>query len=139
MTDLDSTATDYVPNDAARLCGCSVDTIRRYRRDGRFPNAYRSGDEPNSPWRIPLADLIGAGLFNPETVAPEPFASRPGSTETQIDRRQHSESSRLSDALEQIAWLRQQNQRQLEVIDRLMAPASTPLRLLPPADERATA
>ena len=47
--------------EAARLAGCSKDTIVRARRSGRFPNA-RLRDRR---WVIPSDDLIEAGLCRP--------------------------------------------------------------------------
>ena len=47
--------------EAARLAGCSKDTIVRARRSGRFPNA-RLRDRR---WAIPTDDLITAGLYQP--------------------------------------------------------------------------
>jgi hypothetical protein len=51
--------------EAARTCGVSVSTIRRYLAAGRFPGAH----QPPSPipgqrglWRIPTQDLLAAGL-----------------------------------------------------------------------------
>ncbi|MHB1865619.1 MAG: helix-turn-helix domain-containing protein [Candidatus Saccharimonadales bacterium] len=53
--------------EAARLAGCSKDTIVRARRSGRFPNA-RLRDRR---WVIPSDDLIDAGLYRPqEATAP---------------------------------------------------------------------
>ncbi len=57
--------------DAARLAGCSKDTIVRARRNGRFPHA-RLRDHR---WVIPLDDLLAAGLYrpvNPDGPAPPP-------------------------------------------------------------------
>ena len=47
--------------EAARLAGCSKDTIVRARRSGRFPNA-RLRDRR---WAIPTDDLVAAGLYHP--------------------------------------------------------------------------
>jgi hypothetical protein len=51
--------------EAARMCGVSASTIRRYLAAGRFPGAH----QPPSPipgqrglWRIPTQDLLAAGL-----------------------------------------------------------------------------
>lgn len=46
---------------AARACGVSDETIRRRLRARRLPNAVR---EPGAAgaWRIPLRDLLDAGL-----------------------------------------------------------------------------
>ena len=51
--------------EAARLVGCSKDTIVRARRSGRFPNA-RLRDRR---WVIPSDDLIDAGLYRPQEAA----------------------------------------------------------------------
>jgi excisionase family DNA binding protein len=56
--------------EAARLAGCSKDTIVRARRNGRFPNA-RLRDRR---WAIPTDDLAAAGFYHPEgheTTGPE--------------------------------------------------------------------
>ena len=47
--------------EAARLVGCSRDTIVRARRSGRFPNARLD----NGRWTIPADDLVDAGLCQP--------------------------------------------------------------------------
>jgi transcriptional regulator with XRE-family HTH domain len=51
--------------EAARLCGLSTSTIRRYLRGGRFPGARQDPSSvPGQPgqWRIPTEDLLEAGL-----------------------------------------------------------------------------
>lgn len=60
--------TSYTLTEAAHVTGKSRVTIRRWLDSGRFPMAFRdetSGDNP-PPWRIPLTDLVAAGL----TVSP---------------------------------------------------------------------
>lgn len=47
--------------EAAQICCVSDDTIRRRLRDGAMPSAARIG-QPNGPWRIPISDLVAAGL-----------------------------------------------------------------------------
>ncbi len=47
--------------EAAERMGVSVDTIRRRLRAGELPRAARETGS-NAPWRIPLGDLIAAGL-----------------------------------------------------------------------------
>ena len=47
--------------EAARMAGCSKDTIVRARRNGRFPGA-RLRDHR---WAIPTDDLLAAGLYHP--------------------------------------------------------------------------
>lgn len=53
---------------AARECGVSADTIRRRLKADAFPNADRSGKQ--GAWRIPVEDLIGAGLTPGKPSAP---------------------------------------------------------------------
>ncbi len=65
--------------EAARLAGCSRDTIVRARRAGRFPNARFEKDR----WTIPSGDLVAAGLCQPADhgtlpVAPTDDAKQPG-------------------------------------------------------------
>jgi Helix-turn-helix domain len=51
--------------EAARLCGVSTSTIRRYLAAGRFPTAHQQPSPSagrRGPWRIPTQDLLGAGL-----------------------------------------------------------------------------
>jgi hypothetical protein len=51
--------------EAARLCGVSVSTIRRYLAAGRFPSAHQQPSPisgQRGPWRIPTQDLLAAGL-----------------------------------------------------------------------------
>ena len=47
--------------EAARLAGCSKDTIARARRNGRFPHARLCDHR----WAIPVDDLLTAGLYRP--------------------------------------------------------------------------
>lgn len=59
--------------EAARVCGVSASTIRRYLRAGRFPSAQQApSPAPGQPgqWRIPTQDLLGAGL---DRRRPTPF------------------------------------------------------------------
>jgi hypothetical protein len=63
--------------EAARLVGCSRDTIVRARRSGRFPNARLE----NGRWTIPADDLLAAGLYQPseqvDGPAPGPHSATP--------------------------------------------------------------
>lgn len=47
--------------EAARLCGCSVDSIRRRQNEGDFPNARLD----DGAWMIPVSDLVAAGHLDP--------------------------------------------------------------------------
>jgi hypothetical protein len=63
--------------EAARLAGCSRDTIVRARRSGRFPNARLD----NGRWMIPADDLVDTGLWQPperiDGPAPGPRSAAP--------------------------------------------------------------
>ena len=51
--------------EAARTCGVSVSTIRRYLAAGRFPGAHQQPSPipgQRGLWRIPTQDLLAAGL-----------------------------------------------------------------------------
>lgn len=68
--------------EAARLAGCSRDTIVRARRSGRLPNARLQ----DGHWAIPATDLVAAGLYRPpesgDTPTPEtPPCDIPAGTE----------------------------------------------------------
>ena len=61
--------------DAARLSGCSKDTIVRARRNGRFPHARLQDHR----WAIPLDDLLAAGLYRPvDPDGPASLRGEPG-------------------------------------------------------------
>ncbi len=66
--------------EAARLCGVSLDTIRRRLRAGAFPNAARVGEDQH--WVIPVQDLLDAGLApaTPVVAGPSDTGSRPDDT-----------------------------------------------------------
>lgn len=59
----------FTEAEAARACDVSRSTLHRRRKAGEFPNAERDEQAPGRPWRIPLADLLAAGL-NPGRPAP---------------------------------------------------------------------
>ena len=54
--------------EAARLAGCSKDSIIRARRAGRFEGARQHGNQ----WEIPVDDLAAAGLLLPPDERPDP-------------------------------------------------------------------
>lgn len=57
--------------EAARLAGCSRDTIVRARRSGRLPNARLE----DGHWAIPATDLAAAGLYEPTPNEPSDAAA----------------------------------------------------------------
>mgnify|MGYP001274232108 CR=1 FL=1 len=57
-----SESTYLTRKEAAALCGCNYDTIRRAEKKGRLPNTRRRGDATTE---IAVADLVAAGLLDP--------------------------------------------------------------------------
>jgi hypothetical protein len=61
--------------EAARLCGVSASTIRRYLAAGRFPSAHQQPSPipgQRGLWRIPTRDLLAAGLRPRQARTPDP-------------------------------------------------------------------
>lgn len=52
--------------EAARVAGCSKDTIVRARRSGRLPHARLT----DGRWMIPADDLVTAGLAPTDAISP---------------------------------------------------------------------
>ena len=69
----------FTQKGAARACGVALNTIKRRRAAGAFPNAI---SDDNGVWRIPLADLLAAGLNPGHPTDPEPA---PQATDTATD------------------------------------------------------
>jgi Helix-turn-helix domain len=60
--------------EAARLCGISASTIRRYLAAGRFPTAHQQPSPTPGQrglWRIPTQDLLAAGLRPRQAYRPD--------------------------------------------------------------------
>jgi excisionase family DNA binding protein len=63
---------DYLNiNEAARVTGLSIPTIRAKIERGRLPNAHQVQDGKRQLWRIPFSDLIAAGLIDKVTGSSE--------------------------------------------------------------------
>ena len=61
----------FTLKEAVEACQVSLKTIRRRRDKGDFPNSYRSATRAQSPWLIPVTDLIAAGLTPGKPAPPE--------------------------------------------------------------------
>jgi Helix-turn-helix domain len=58
-------------SEAADRCGVSRSTVRRYRENGKFPNAFKT---PGGEWKVPLPDLLAVGW---KPTGPEPEQAQP--------------------------------------------------------------
>lgn len=132
----------YTLREVAELCGISRQTARRYLdeggRPGRFPNAYR---DESGAWRIPIPDLIGAGLSlkarytggaGAESKAPEDGPREPSATNapaaTVAGERDYRDE--LIEALRgEIEYLRAQNAALLARFPMALPARSSPWRL----------
>lgn len=114
------TGADYTPTEAARLCGCSVDTVRRYGEAGRFPAAFRDGDRGNAAWRIPVGDLVTAGLFTPADV-PTFDITMPHNGPPIGPPADPGSDNRLAEATRTIDYLVESNRRLLGLLEALTA------------------
>lgn len=60
--------------EAAERCGVSRSTVRRYREQGKFPNAFK---DTTGAWKIPLEDLLAVGWKPNAPAQPEPVSVPP--------------------------------------------------------------
>jgi hypothetical protein len=66
---------DYLNiNEAAKVTGLSIPTIRAKLSRGLLPNAHQVQDGKRQLWRIPFNDLIAAGLIDKALPGPEELA-----------------------------------------------------------------
>jgi hypothetical protein len=59
----------YTLRQAADLVGKSIDTLRRYYRDGKLPGAGPLPGDPTGTIYIPGAALVAAGLLSADALA----------------------------------------------------------------------
>ena len=76
----------FTLKEAAEACQVSLKTIRRRRDKGDFPNSYRSASRAQSPWLIPVTDLIAAGLTPGKPAPPEEPAPEPSPEPAELDK-----------------------------------------------------
>ena len=64
-------------SEAARATGKSIPTIRAYLTKGKLPNATSSAKGEARAWKIPLTDLVVAGLLDQVTAPNQAEAASP--------------------------------------------------------------
>lgn len=70
VTEPTSNRPKFTVGEVVARCGVSKSTVRRRLREGAFPNACQDdSSNPQSPWRIPIEDLLAEGL-NPGRPSP---------------------------------------------------------------------
>ena len=96
-------------------CGVSKSTVKRRLRDGAFPGAFQE-DPTNaqSPWQIPIEDLLAVGLNpgkpsppdtpNPATEPTHEPAAEPTVTLPLSEYRQLVEAAAQTEVLRELAW-----------------------------------
>lgn len=108
----------FTVGEVIERCGVSKSTVKRRLRDGAFPNATQDDPaNPQSPWRIPIEDLLAAGL-NPgrptppegQTPVTEPIGDAPAGpveptvTLTLARYTELVEEAAKAEALQELAW-----------------------------------
>lgn len=87
---------------AAALCACTIQTLRRRLAAGRLPNAHLEGVPGDSKWLIPVRDLVTAGLLAAGQVAAD--GAVPDLTGAQQGHLQHlvEENRRLAETVTEL-------------------------------------
>ena len=73
-------------NEAAKLTGLSIPTIRTKLTRGLLPNASQVPQGNQMRWRIPVSDLLNAGLLDKVEAVEDKAAVRSDALEIEIDR-----------------------------------------------------
>ena len=104
---------DYLNiNEAAKACGVSIPTIRTKLERNLLPNAHQVQEGQRQTWRIPLSDLIAAGLLD-KVSKPEP-----GSESEQLKEKVRDLELRLERVTAQSQTLEAQLREQLDKSER---------------------
>jgi len=79
---------DYLNiNEAAKVTGLSIPTIRAKLAKGLLPNASQIAEGKRKLWRIPFNDLLAAGLIDKTTPSDQDKADKRASgLELEVDR-----------------------------------------------------
>lgn len=119
----------YTLSEAADLCGVDRRTIRRHLDADRFPNAWRE-DDGNGPWRIPVTDLLAAGLQPGKPSPPDPPTTDVAPEPDHVDRLRDrlADAERRAAVAEAVAAERDRTIRAMEAALRaLEAGPATPV------------
>lgn len=94
---------------ASKASGKSIPTIRAYLDRGQLPNAKATVKGKTKAWRIPLTDLVAAGLMD--------SVKTPALKPSEAPQKPASASPELLDLREQNAALRAENQQLRERLE----------------------
>jgi len=122
-------------SEAAKICGVKRRTIRRRHQAGEFQHAFR---DPDGTWRIPVNDLVAAGLRPTFVSDPdEPRIVFPAASQVDRLRTEVAVLRERVRALEIIAKEREERVTDLRTILRMLpAPKVAVEAVLPRAEER---
>jgi hypothetical protein len=104
--------------EAADLAGCSPDTIKRDREQGKYPDAFQDSS-PRRTWRVPVANLVTAGRLHPSQVeqAEQELAAHREGRELRALR---EENIRLSEQLAGARELAGERQNTVTLLQQLL-------------------
>jgi hypothetical protein len=101
VTDEERTGPEFTVSEAALACQVDRRTIRRRLEASSFPNAHKL---ENGRWRIPVVDLIAAGLKpNAPTAAVEIIGSTTVDVVAELQAQLAELQAQLADALKRAA------------------------------------
>jgi hypothetical protein len=103
-------------NEAAKVTGKSIPTIRAKLSQGLLPDAHQVTEGRQKRWRIPLADLISSGLLDgnaPAGLGGVMQESRVVALEIEIDRLS-AELKRERERTEEIRQLAEERKQTIE-------------------------
>lgn len=121
--DYETRRTPLSLTEAALVTGRHGSTLRRYLGAERFPNAYLGA---NGAWRIPIGDLLNAGLlpYAAPADAPESLAEIETALERQVE--ENAELRRRLAVAEALADERAERIRDLRLALQMLPPSNPP-------------
>ena len=97
--------------EAAQLSRRSIDTLRRRLWADKIPGAHRDGESQESPWVIPVAGLVEAGLVTAADLL-------------EFDHRVDQKYAQLEERVAELSAELAQTRLRLETTERLLAQAN---------------
>ncbi len=107
-------------------CGISRSTLKRRVAAGEFPNRWQENpDDPRSPWRIPVEDLLAVDLSPGKPSGPDEVEEAPVDERARTRTVTEAQWDALQNELAQLrAEAKVHDDRVKEIADRQGSPAS---------------